>query len=136
LLIGVALYWAEGSKEKANKPGAGVQFVNSDGTMIKLFLKWLSEIDTVTPERIKFTVAIHENSENRIGNVIKFWSQQTGFPKDKFTRIYYKKHNPKTKRKNVGSLYNGVLAITVNRSSDLNRKIAGWTQAINNIIAG
>lgn len=37
-LIGIMLYWAEGSKEKDYRPGQGIIFSNSDPLMIKLFL--------------------------------------------------------------------------------------------------
>src|SRR3989338_3599097 len=43
-LIGIALYWAEGSKEKEYNRGSRIIFSNSDPYMIKLFLKWLIEI--------------------------------------------------------------------------------------------
>jgi hypothetical protein len=37
-IIGVVLYWAEGSKEKEYQPGSQLRFANSDPYMIKLFL--------------------------------------------------------------------------------------------------
>ena len=40
-LIGVALYWAEGSKQYDHSPSTGVTFNNSDARMLLVFLKCL-----------------------------------------------------------------------------------------------
>ena len=129
-LIGVALYWAEGSKEKEYYPGSGIQFGNSDPRMIQVFLKWLFEVIEVHPSEVKFEIYIHENSKNDVNMVKRYWSKVTSFPESTFSRIYFKKHNIKTKRRNIGDLYYGGLRITVKTSSTLVRKITGWTEAI------
>lgn len=130
-LIGVVLYWTEGSKEKEQHPGSGVQFCNSDPYMIKLFLKWLYDICKISKKRIDFDIYIHENSKNNLESVIDYWSKHTGFTKEIFKHIYFKKNKIKTNRKNIGNSYYGVVKIKVKSSSDLLRKIAGWIQAIN-----
>lgn len=126
-LIGSVLYWAEGSKEKAWRPGSGVQFANSDPEMIKLFLYWLTHICKVKSERIELSLYIHENHRETVNSAKRFWLKQTGYL-PRYT--YFKKHLPKTKRKNVGENYHGLVTIRVTASSDLNRKIAGWTRGI------
>lgn len=130
-LIGVALYWAEGSKEKAEHPGSGVQFSNSDPAMVKLFLKWLTEICVVSKEKIDFDVYIHESRKNNIKQIIVFWSEYLEVSKKHFRHVYFKKNKVNTKRKNTGELYFGLLKVKVKASSNLNRKIAGWIKAIN-----
>ncbi len=77
-LIGIALYWAEGTKEKEHTVSEQTTFSNSDPN-------------------------IH---------------------------IYFKKHTVNLYRKNQGDKYMGVFRIRLRRSSELNRKIAGWTQGI------
>lgn len=129
-LIGAALYWAEGSKEKAYRPGAEVKFSNSDPLMIKLFLKWLKDICAIDENRIIFEIYIHENFKNDINKVIDYWQKNTGFPKCRFDRIYFKRNKILTKRKNVGNFYYGLLRVKVKASSDLNRKITGWILGI------
>ena len=52
-LIGTALYWAEGSKEKENNVGQGLTFCNSDSQMIKFYLRWLEEVLKVQEDNIK-----------------------------------------------------------------------------------
>lgn len=135
-LIGIALYWAEGSKEKEHDPGSGIQFSNSDPAMIKIFIHWLTDICVLPRERIGFSIYIHENHRYNLRPVIAFWSKQTRFPQSAFKQIYFKRHNPKTTRKNTKDLYHGLLRVRVSRSSDLNRKISGWIKAINNQIGG
>ncbi len=128
-LIGVVLYWAEGSKEKENNPGSPLRFANSDPYMIKLFLNWLKYIG-VDEKRICFDIYLHENNKYRVFEVVKYWVKQTNFS-EKFFRVYFKKNILKTKRKNVfPDSYFGVTRIYVKESSDLVRKINGWVGGI------
>ena len=124
------LYWAEGTKEKENRPGSGVQFTNSDPQMINIFLKWLTKICGVNKNEIYFDIFIHENSKNNLEKVIDFWSKSTGFPKKHFPHIYFKKNKIKTTRKNTGDSSYGLLKLKVKSSSYLNRKIAGWINGV------
>lgn len=131
-LIGIALYWAEGSKEKEYRPGSGVLFSNSDPLMIQVFIKWLKDCCGVGLEFISFEIHIHRIHEKQSDRVRAFWSQTTGIPIVKFSKVYFKKHNIKTNRKNSGDLYNGVLRVKVLSSSILNRRISGWVMGIIN----
>ena len=131
-LIGIALYWAEGSKEKKYRPGSGVQFSNSDPAMIKIFLSWLLKVIKIPKEKIDFDIYIHESHKNNTNRVINYWSDCTIFSRDNFKHIYFKKNKIKTKRKNIGESYYGLLRIRVKKSSDLNRKIQGWIDGISN----
>ena len=129
-LIGVALYWAEGNKEKDYNPGVGVRFSNSDPAMIKFFLSWLIKIVGIEKENIGFDIYIHESCRNKMDRVINYWAKQTGFSANRFNHVYFKKNKIKTKRKNIGENYYGLLRITVKNSSGLNRKISGWVMGI------
>src|ERR1035437_1336323 len=130
-LIGIVLYWAEGTKEKDFQPGISINFNNSDPRMIKVFIKWLLESCKVQKDRINYEIYIHENSKNSIDEARKFWSRVSGFPIDKFNKVYFKKNKiKKTNRKNTGDLYYGLLRVKVSASSSLLRQVAGWTEAI------
>lgn len=128
-LIGIALYWAEGSKEKYK--GARVQFSNSDPRMILLFREWILNYLFIQPLDIIYTLYIHEESNN-IAGVIKFWADLLHIDVSEI-KLYLKRHNPSPKRKNVGKDYKGLIRLVVRRSIDINRKIEGW---INGIISG
>lgn len=129
-LMGVMLYWAEGSKEKAHHVGSGVRFTNSDAAMIRLFLRWLVVICNVEKQDIYFDLTIHTNHKSRTTEIIHYWANETGYPPEYFTYIYYKQGNPKTKRTNVGDSYYGIVRVQVRSSSPLLRKIAGWTTGV------
>lgn len=130
-LLGIALYWAEGSKEKEGRPGTGISFSNSDYQMVNLFLKWLMEIINVPKEEIGFEIYIHDSYRSEVARFQKYWSEKTGLPLSYFNTIYYKRIKINTKRKNVGDLYNGQLRVKVYRSSSLNRQVTGWVRGIN-----
>ncbi len=129
-LIGIVLYWAEGSKEKDYHPGSRLNFSNSDANMIKLYLKWLRESCEVVEDKIELEIYIHQNSKNSIEKVKKYWSDITNFPLERLSKVYYKKNIIKTNRRNFGDLYYGGIRVTVKSSSSLVRQVAGWTEAI------
>jgi len=127
-MLGIALYWGEGAKEKQRS--AQVALGNSDPYLIRLFLRWLFEICNISKSEICFRIFLHKKAEHKLYKVRKYWSHATGFPIREFNKVTWKKHNIKTIRKNVGDNYFGLLEIRVKRSTDLNRKIAGWTEAV------
>lgn len=127
-LIGIALYWAEGHKERIRS--GSVKFSNSDPEMVKVFLKWLQEICEIPSKDIRFQIYVHETARHRLNEVIRFWLKITGFSIKNFQKIVWKKHKINTKRKNTGENYFGLLRINVRKSTNLNRKIAGWIEGI------
>lgn len=136
-LMGVMLYWAEGSKEKDFSPGSGIRFSNSDPNMIRMFVFWILRTFSLTLRSIKFEIYIHKTYERRIEGVKRYWSDKTTFPLEMFNTVYYKRHNPKTIRKNIGNMYNGLLSVRVKSSSRMLRQITGWTRGVcQNNIAG
>ena len=129
-LIGIALYWAEGSKEKVYSSGARTSFSNSDPKMIALYIMWLRECMEINSNELIISIYIHESHKNRIVNVQKYWSETLGLPISFFSNVYFKKNKILTLRKNTGDLYNGLLRVNIRSSSSLNRRITGWIQGI------
>ncbi len=128
-LIGIALYWAEGSKEKYYRPGIGVAFTNMDPIMIKFFLRWL-ELIGINKANLSFQIFIHDSQIINKSRIVSYWSSIMGINKSRLTSVYIKKGNINTKRKNVGKEYNGTIKIIVKQSSILLRKIQGWTNGV------
>jgi hypothetical protein len=127
-IAGVIAYWAEGSKPKPwSRATPQVQFINSDPSMIRFFLRWLAGLG-IGKDHIDVRVAIHESAD--IEGAVRFWSRVVGIPEAEFQRTTLKRHNPKTVRKNTGSRYVGCLTIKVRRSSRLLRQITGWYEGI------
>jgi hypothetical protein len=77
-LIGIALYWAEGGKEKDTSIGSGVRFSNSDPRMILLFIRWLRVCADVPLKDISADIYIHESHRHTINNVVVSWSTALG----------------------------------------------------------
>ncbi|MFD5986256.1 hypothetical protein [Streptomyces cyaneofuscatus] len=122
-LLGVGLYWAEGTKDKPHARRERVAFVNSDPGMIQVFLAWLALMD-IAPTRLRFHVMIHESAD--VSSAERYWADLTGTDVSAFGKTTLKKHNPRTNRKNVGERYRGCLVIHVQQSADLYRRIEGW----------
>lgn len=127
-MVGTALYWAEGYKEKLH--GSLVQLGNSDPYLISIFLKWLYEICKIPKSEINFRIHIHETARHKLKKVQQHWSKTTGFPIKDFQKITWKKNKIKTNRKNVGKDYFGLLIVSVKKSTNLNRNIQGWIEGI------
>ncbi|MFF7600466.1 hypothetical protein [Streptomyces mirabilis] len=122
-LVGVGLYWAEGSKDKPYDRRENVTFVNSDPGMIQVFLAWLDPLG-VEPEHLRYCVMIHESAD--VTGAEQYWANLVGADRTAFNKTTIKKHNPKTVRKNVGETYRGCLTIKVRQSAELYRRIEGW----------
>lgn len=132
-LIGITLYWGEGSKEKDSRPGSRVSFTNMDKNMIRIFLKWL-KFCKIKNNEIIFDIYIHENHKKRVEEIKNYWSRITDLPTSKFDHIYFKKDKGNTKRKNVTTdKYYGIMKIVIKQSSAFLREITGW---INGIYSG
>jgi transposase len=126
-LIGVGLYWAEGSKSKPYRPEERVIFCNSDPDMIRLYLAWL-DLLKVPDDRRCFHVMIHESAD--VPAAEHFWAELVGVPVDRFFKPVLKRHNPKTVRKNTGESYRGCLVVRVRQGAELYRRIEGWWYGI------
>ncbi|MFF4804793.1 hypothetical protein ACFY1U_41525 [Streptomyces sp. NPDC001351] len=126
-IAGVALYWAEGGKDKPYARRENVIFVNSDPGMIEVFLAWLNLLG-VERERLRYSVMIHETAD--VAAAEQYWVELVGADRSAFYKTTLKKHNPKTVRKNTGDSYRGCLAIRVLKGADLYRRIEGWWYGI------
>ncbi|MFF9202895.1 hypothetical protein ACF1AE_13925 [Streptomyces sp. NPDC014986] len=122
-MAGVALYWAEGTKDKPYDRREAVIFVNSDPGVIKLYLAWLHLLG-VERERLQYRVMIHMTAD--VEGAKRYWADLAGVDVARLQKTTIKKHNPKTVRKNVGDTYRGCFVICVLQSADLYRRIEGW----------
>jgi hypothetical protein len=126
-LVGVGLYWSEGTKSRPYRPTERLTFTNSDPDMVRVFLAWLDLLG-VPRDQMRFMIMIHESAD--VSASERFWEEVVEAPAAAFTKTVLKKHNPKTSRKNVGDGYHGCLAVRVLKSADLYRRIEGWWYGI------
>jgi hypothetical protein len=129
-LIGVALYWAEGTKRSGERSGIAVDFANSDPQMIKIFVKWLVACCNVSEDEIELRLHIHLSHKYREDTIKEIWTKEVGLKKPTFTKTLYKKHNPKSVRHKTDESYIGLVSVRVKKSTVLHRRIMGWIYAI------
>ena len=125
LLVGAALYWAEGSK----KHGRRVFFCNSDPDMINLFIRWLKVCYDIGIERLAVSVSINSIHKNRDFEIKKYWSEVTNIPLEQFrSTIFIDSKNKKT-YKNYNVHY-GTFRVGVLKSAQYFYDIIGLIKAI------
>lgn len=126
-IAGTILYWAEGCKEKPWRPSEKVALINMDPHAIKLFCCWILKFGNITDSALVYEIYIHERAN--IQGAIVYWAKELNI-NSSLIRVYLKKHNPKPFRKNIGNLYHGIMRVKVARSTQLLRRIAGWTEGM------
>lgn len=126
LIAGAIAYWCEGAKSKPHHRNERVAFVNGDPRLITFFLRFLDAAG-IDRQQLRYRVYIHETGDVRAAE--RFWFEVTGANSAQFYSPVFKRHNPKTVRKNVGDGYHGCLRVDVMRSADLYRRIEGWARA-------
>ena len=130
LLVGIALYWAEGGKQKPHNVSQGFDFSNTDPHMLRFMLRVLRDFFKIEDTALDFGIYIHCAQESRVDTVKQYWSKQLSIPVSRFDYVYFKKHNPRTKRKNIGEDYYGTCRVRVKKSVELQRKISGMIYGI------
>ena len=123
-ITGVALYWAEGFK---NKHEHRLGFCNSDPDMIKFYIKFLKNLG-VGEERLVVRIAVNQNNKNKINEIQKFWVEAISVSQNQFVKPFFQKINWKKKYENDN--YYGVLRVHVKDSLDLLLKMRGWIKAL------
>lgn len=102
-LIGLALWWAEGSKNRWR-----IAVTNSDPDVILLTLSWLREVYSV-PMR-KFRAHIHVHRDIGARAALRFWRRLTGIPRNQFYKTHVK---PGASRIREGRLAYGTCTLYV-----------------------
>ncbi|MBP9669789.1 helix-turn-helix domain-containing protein [Candidatus Woesebacteria bacterium] len=120
-LIGIALYWAEGSKGVRSERFV---FVNSDPKMIVMMIRWLRECMHISVDDIVCRVGINEAHQTRIVEVERHWSDITGIPLSQFKRASFKKVVNKKVYENFYEHY-GTLDLLVKRCTKLFYEMLG-----------
>jgi hypothetical protein len=95
------LYWAEGGKSTA-----GLDFVNSDPAMIRVFLNFLRCVCGVDESRLRVYLYCYADQDSK--ELIGFWSASTKIPEHQFTKPYVRSDFSESKK---GKLRYGVVHI-------------------------
>lgn len=84
-LAGLFLYWGEGSKTQLTK----LSISNTDPSVIKFFINWLTKSLKVPKEKLK--VQLHLYKDMDVKKEIQFWSKILNISYKQFTKPYIKK---------------------------------------------
>lgn len=120
-------YWCEGAKRKPWNRQERMVWMNSDPMLVRLFLEGLRILD-VDADRLRLSVHIHASANERAARL--FWSGVTGIDASRFQPSTIKRHNPTTRRKNVGAGYHGCLSIRVLQGRALYRVVQGMLDGL------
>ena len=127
LLVGTALYWAEGAKDKDYARRERLAFINSDVRVIRTYLAWL-DVMGIAESRRSYRLSIHESAD--VPAATEFWSAVVGVPVAEFRRPTLKRHTGTTVRLNVGADYHGCLIVQVGKSRIEYQQMEGIFHAI------
>lgn len=132
MLLGSALYWAEGYRRPVVRDGKArthhpVSFTNSDPSMVKLFLRFLRETCEVPEEKISADIRIYEHQNE--AHLLDFWSKTTDISYSRFKKFYYGVSISSQRKKAFNTLPYGTIQIRIN-STVLFHKIMGWIEGL------
>jgi hypothetical protein len=82
-LVGIALYWAEGTKRSS-----GFEFVNSDSEMVGFMVLWVEKFFNISRQQQKIRLFIHKPYAHE--HLEKKWSSLLGIPLQNFQKTIYK----------------------------------------------
>ncbi len=132
LLVGAALYWAEGYKRPKFRAGREltnhpVSLTNADPQLLNMFIKFLVEVCAVPRGNIKIGVRIfqHLNEET----VLAYWSKTLQIPRSNFTKTYLGISKSSMGKKPFNRLPYGVVQIRIN-NTNLFHQIMGWIEGM------
>lgn len=125
LIAGIALYWAEGFK---NRHEHRLGFCNSDPEMIRFYIKWLKEILGVKNEDIILRLTLNESYERKSDEIIDYWAKITELPKEQFTKTFYQRTQWKKQFDNNN--YYGVLRVHAKKSLNSLLLMKGWIEGL------
>ena len=136
LLVGTALYWAEGYKKPIVKNGKErsyhpISLPNSDPFLVKIFLRFLKEILEIPASKINAGIRIFEHMSEE--HALKYWMRITRLPKKNFTKSYYGISKSSQHKRPYNRLPYGTLQIRVNDTKKFHC-IMGWIEGLSRIV--
>ena len=132
LMLGCALYWAEGYKRPIIRNGSPrtyhrVSLTNSNPELIGIFLRFLREICEVSDDKIIANVRTFRHQDPTY--ILDFWQKICKIPYSNFRKTIQTISISSQRRKPFNSLPYGVMQISVN-STDLFHRIMGLISGI------
>lgn len=127
LLIGAALYWAEGTKKQRE-----IAFCNSDPHLIVFMIHWLNACFKISKDRFYCSVGINEIHKQRESMVKSYWSHITSIPLSQFRKTSFKKVQNKKVYANFNEHY-GTLTVKVLKPGQIFYDILGIISGLSKV---
>lgn len=124
-LSGIALYWAEGFK---NKHEHRLGFCNSDPYMIKFYLHWLEKCLGIGSDQVVLRLTLNYSYKSKVNEIQDFWAKSLGVSLNQFTKPFFQ--TSKWKKQYNTKNYHGVLRVHVKDSLDHLLKMKGWIEGL------
>lgn len=127
-MLGLGLYIGEGSKLYEN-----IEIINANPEVIKLSVKWFTDIFKVPPQNFKLSIHLYPDTSQQ--EALKFWSKVSGIPIKQFgkTQVDSRENKSKMKKRKLphGTANLKILACkNDNFGVKLHRRIIGCIEAI------
>lgn len=123
LLIGIAIYWGEGSKV------GQLSFVNSDKDMILFMHRWFQTSLRIPQADFMPRVYINSIHKHRKSQIESYWSQLLNLPLEQFGSTIFIRRGT-VKRYENHTDYFGLLSLRIRRSADLKYRILGLIEGL------
>lgn len=88
-IIGVIIWWAEGTKSRRDKRWKNavsypIEVTNTNSVMISIFLDFLRKDLSIPEDKIRVQIQIHEGDDKLL--LEKYWSEVTGINLERFNK--------------------------------------------------
>ncbi len=119
-LVGISLYWAEGSKRSNS-----FEFINSDENMNIFMFWWIQEYLNIKKEQIQLRLYIHKPYAHE--NCEGYWAKQLKCDISQFSRTIYKPSGLLVKKR---PNYKGCLRLSPRGGVKIFRYIRTWQECL------
>jgi transposase len=120
-IMGVGLYWAEGSKTNRST----VEFYNSDPRLIKIMKRFFVEVCGVPEYKFRGHIYLHPHLDSTRAE--KYWSGISGIPRSQFFKTTQQQNRASKNKKD--SLPYGTFSLGV-YDTKLFLRINGWMEGV------
>lgn len=122
-LIGIALYWAEGSKSHRNH----LAFANSDPNIIRIIMRFFREVCKIRDEKIKALIHLYPHIKEE--EAINYWSGILNLRKDNFYKSQFQISKASRGRRSRNTLPFGTLHLTAG-NTEIASMVKGWIEGV------
>jgi len=120
-LMGIALYWAEGSKTRRGT----VQFSNSDPKLVQIMMRFFRKICRVPRRKFRGHIFLHPHLSDKKAK--EYWHNISGIPLNQFYKT--SKQQSRASKGKKDTLPFGTFCIQI-CNTELFLKIKGWMERV------